>query len=57
MYLYLLDSIDLFVCIIKTAFHMAILLSRAGGSGCAGCAAAHPIFVSFLCKDPNLESK
>ena len=29
----------------------------AGGSGCAGCAAAHPIFAPFLCKDPNFWPK
>ena len=30
---------------------------RAGGGGCAGCAAAHPIFAPFLYMDPNFWPK
>jgi len=27
--------------------------SRGGGGGCAGCTAAHPIYATFLSKDPS----
>ena len=33
------------------------LNSRASGSGCAGCAAVHPIIASFLSRDPSFGPK
>ena len=31
--------------------------SRVGGNGCAGCGAAHPIFGSFIMRDPSFKQK
>ena len=44
-----------FIHIKGSCFHKCYLLwNRVGGSGCAGCARAHPIFAFSLNKDQNL---
>ena len=48
-FLYLLPSVDVPIKSPK--------IGRVGGSGCAGCAAAHPIIAFFLSKDSNLVPK